>query len=330
MSPFVILLLKGKNMKRIEFINNPTLLIKDKVSIEKLNEIVLNDKDALIKFEEEKYHNQVIDLVIDFLSYSNKKIILLCGPTSSGKTTTSKIIKQKLIEFGYKSVAISLDDFLVPLNQREVLKDGSLDWDSFATINVKLFNKFLKELVENKVAQKPIYNFVKNRPEDFTQEVKIDNNTILIVEGLHALNPELIHYKKGIDSTYKIYISPNSNFYLKNKIVLESKDLRLMRRCLRDYYHRGVSIAQSMNTWKHTIESENLYIHPYKNTVDYIINSTHRYELMLYAKYLKPLLMQTEGNREIYHLIKPLDASEKLDKSCIPENSLLLEFVDKD
>ena len=316
-------------MKRIEFINNPTLLLKDKVSIEKLNEIVLNDRDSLIKFEEEKYHSQVSELVIDFLSYPNKKIILLCGPTSAGKTTTSRIIKEKLSDFGYNSVTISLDNFLVPLSERAVLSDGSLDYDSFATIDVKNFNSFLKDLRVKGEAEMPIYNFVKNRPEDYTQNVKINKNTVLIVEGLHALNPNLMNMKENKSATYKIYISPNVNFYLKNKIVLEAKELRLMRRCLRDYYNRGASIEQTLQTWDHTIVSENLYIHPYKETVDYIINSTHRYELMLYAKYLKPLLTQSEGSKEIYRLLKPLDASEKLDKSVIPENSMLWEFINK-
>ena len=316
-------------MKRIEFVNNPALLLKDKVSIEKLNDLVISDRDSLIKFEEEKYHNQVVELVIDFLSYGHKKIILLCGPTSAGKTTTSKIIQEKLKDFGYNSVTISLDNFLVPLSERKVLPDGALDYDSFATINVKLFNEFLKNLRVKGEAEMPIYNFVKNRPEDFTQTIKIKQNTVLIVEGLHALNPDLMNLKENRNATYKIYISPNANFYLKNKIVLEAKELRLMRRCLRDYYNRGASIEQTLKTWEHTVSSENLYIHPYKETVDYIINSTHRYELMLYAKYLKPLLTQTEGNKDIYHLIKPLDASEKLDKSIIPENSMLWEFINK-
>lgn len=316
-------------MKRIEFINNPAVLIKDKVSIEKMNEIILEDRDAFIKFEEEKYHSQVSELVFDFLSYGNKKIILLCGPTSAGKTTTSKIIQEKLHDFGYNSVTVSLDNFLVPLNERAVLPDGALDYDSFSTINVKQFNEFLKDLIKDGEAEMPIYNFVKNRPEDFTQTIKTKKNTILIVEGLHALNPNLMNLKENLTATYKVYISPNANFYLRNKIVLEAKELRLMRRCLRDYYNRGANIEQTFKTWEHTLASEDLYIHPYKQTVDYIINSTHRYELMLYAKYLKPLLMQTEGNDEVYRLIKPLDASEKLDKSVIPENSMLWEFINK-
>ena len=316
-------------MKRIEFINNPAVLIKDKVSIEKINEIVLEEKDAFIKFEEEKYHNQVIELVFDFLSYENKKIILLCGPTSAGKTTTSKIIQEKLKDCGYNYVTISLANFIVSLHERKVLPDGALDYDSFATINVKQFNHFLKTLMEDKVADMPIYNFVKGKPEDFKQKVEIKRNTILIVEGLHALNPNLIHFEELKNATYKVYISPNANYYLQNKIVLEAKELRLMRRCIRDYYNRGVSIEQTLKTWEHTITSENLYIHPYKETVDYIINSTHRYELLLYAKYLKPLLTQTEGNEEVYRLIKPLDACEQLDKSVIPNDSMLWEFINK-
>ena len=117
-------------MKRQEFINNPAMLLKEKESIENINEMAIKDIESFITQEEEKYHSQVRELVEDFLSY-NKKIILLCGPTSAGKTTTSKIIMDRLKQFGYNSLSVSLDNFLVPLYERKVLKDGALDYDSF-------------------------------------------------------------------------------------------------------------------------------------------------------------------------------------------------------
>ncbi len=316
-------------MKRQDFINNPNLLLKEKASIEQLNELAVNNLEQFITNEEEKYHNQVNELVTDFLSIGNKKIILLCGPTSAGKTTTSKIINKKLAEYGYNSLTISLDNFLVPLSEREVLSDGSLDYDSFATINTKQLNRFLKTLLQEKEAEMPIYNFIKNRPEEHGQMLHIKDKTVIILEGLHALNPELLNYDDNQNFAYKIYIAPNVDFYLDNKIILEAKKLRLMRRCIRDYYNRGASIEQTLKTWEHTLTSENLYIKPYKQTVDYIINSTHKYELMLYAKYLKPLLYATEDNKEIYELIKPLDACEQINKILIPEDSMLWEFINK-
>ena len=132
-------------MKRQDFINNPNLLLKEKESLENLNKHSENDIENFIANEEEKYHAQVRELVEDFLD-SNKKMILLCGPTSAGKTTTSKIITERLKKFGYSSKTISLDNFLVPLAERKVLSDGSLDYDSFSTINVELFNSFIKDL----------------------------------------------------------------------------------------------------------------------------------------------------------------------------------------
>ena len=102
-----------------------------------------------------------------------------------------------------------------------------------------------------------------------------------------------------------------------------------MRRSLRDYYKRGASIEQTFKTWNHTVESENLYIKPYKTTVDYIINSTHKYELLLYAKYLKPLLLQEEDNKTTYELLKPLDACTPINKILVPYDSMLWEFLIK-
>ena len=315
-------------MKRQDFLRNPALLLKEKDSIENINARAVSDIERFITEEEEKYHAQVNELVEDFLS-TQKRIILICGPTSAGKTTTSKIIIKKLEQKGYDSVSISLDNFLVPLSERKVLADGALDYDSFATIDVKTFNKFIKDLMQNFHADMPIYNFVKNKPEDFKQPVEIKEHTVLIIEGLHALNPDLFTITENKNIGYRIYIAPNVDFYLNGKLVLNAKSLRLMRRSLRDYYKRGTSIEQTFKTWKHTLESENLYIKPYKQSVDYIINSTHRYEPLLYAKYLKPLLLQEEGNEELYTLLKPLDACEKLNKILVPDDSLLWEFLVK-
>lgn len=315
-------------MKRQDFLRNPALLLKEKDSIENINARAVSDIERFITEEEEKYHAQVNELVEDFLS-TQKRIILICGPTSAGKTTTSKIIIKRLEQKGYDSVSISLDNFLVPLSERKVLADGALDYDSFATIDVKTFNKFIKDLMQNFHADMPIYNFVKNKPEDFKQPVKIKEHTVLIIEGLHALNPDLFTITENKNIGYRIYIAPNVDFYLNGKLVLNAKSLRLMRRSLRDYYKRGTSIEQTFKTWKHTLESENLYIKPYKQSVDYIINSTHRYEPLLYAKYLKPLLLQEEGNEELYTLLKPLDACEKLNKILVPDDSLLWEFLVK-
>lgn len=315
-------------MKRQDFLRNPALLLKEKDSIENINARAVSDIERFITEEEEKYHAQVNELVEDFLS-TQKRIILICGPTSAGKTTTSKIIIKRLEQKGYDSVSISLDNFLVPLSERKVLADGALDYDSFATIDVKTFNKFIKDLMQNFHADMPIYNFVKNKPEDFKQPVEIKGHTVLIIEGLHALNPDLFTITENKNIGYRIYIAPNVDFYLNGKLVLNAKSLRLMRRSLRDYYKRGTSIEQTFKTWKHTLESENLYIKPYKQSVDYIINSTHRYEPLLYAKYLKPLLLQEEGNEELYTLLKPLDACEKLNKILVPDDSLLWEFLVK-
>ncbi len=315
-------------MKRQDFINNPNLLLREKESIENINHRAVTDLENFITEEEEKYHSQVRELVEDFIS-SKKKIILLCGPTSAGKTTTSKIIINRLKQLGYDSISISLDNFLVPLSERKVLRDGSLDYDSFATVDVDGFNSFIKDLFRYKKADMPIYNFVKNRPEDFKQPVEIKENTVLIIEGLHALNPDLFTITENKNIGYRVYISPNVDFYLNNKLVLDAKQLRLMRRSLRDYYKRGASIEQTFKTWKHTLESEDLYIKPFKPTVDYIINSAHKYEILLYAKYLKPLIMQEEDNKNTYVLLKSLDACEPINKILVPDNSMLWEFLTK-
>ena len=285
-----------------------------------------DNHQELVFFREQGFEIEKRAQVLGRLTQAHKG---LCVAGTHGKTTTSKIITERLKKFGYSSKTISLDNFLVPLAERKVLNDGSLDYDSFSTINVELFNSFIKDLFRYQKAEMPIYNFVKNRPEDFKETVEISGQTILIIEGLHALNPDLFTATENKNLSYKIYIAPNVDFYLNDKLVLNAKTLRLMRRSLRDYYKRGANIEQTFKTWNHTVESENLYIKPYKTTVDYIINSTLRYELLLYAKYLKPILLREENSEKLFDLLKPLEALATIEKDLVPADSMLWEFLTK-
>lgn len=317
-------------MKRSDYILNPVNHLRKKIHIEKANELILEHGENFIFKEEEKYINQIDELIDDFLSYKNKKMILVSGATSAGKTTTSNIIGKRLRRIGYNFITVSLDDFLIPLYERALLPDGSLDYDSFATVNVKRFNSFVRSLIKKQKATMPVYNFVTGTTEDEGIPVTVDENTILIVEGLHALNPALLSNKETRQISYKVYIETNSDFYYGDKLILEAEYLRLIRRSLRDYYKRGTTIDKTLALWDQTVEMENIYIKPFKEEADYIINTANQYELMIYANYLKPLLEQANSKSKLFYaIVKILDACEKLDIDLVPQDSVLWDFLDE-
>ena len=145
------------------------------------------------------------------------------------------------------------------------------------------------------------------------------------MEGIHALNPIL--FKNHLDAMYRIYICVNTNFEIDNQMIMPAQKVRLMRRLIRDYLNRGASLDRTFAMWQNVLNGEDLYIKPYKNTADYLINSTHAYEPLMYAEKLLPLLKQ-EQNEQAKPLVAMLEKCEKLSPSLLPENSLLHEFLD--
>ncbi len=312
-------------MKRQDFILNKNLLLHEKVSIESLNNSFLKEPKKLIKFFENRYKEQIKELVDDFLTFKNKRIILLAGPSSSGKTTTSHLIRNTLKRKGFNTVTISLDDFYLPYDKRPLMPDGTRDNESIYSLDLKSINNFVKSILKHGKAKMPVFNFLTRSPEDEKVNIKVDSNTIIIFEGLHALNPDL--FENSLSLAYRVYISPRTDFYLQNKLLLTSTQLRLMRRCIRDIYTRGTKIGSNLAGWKYVTESEDIYIKRYKETADYFVNSALVYELLLYAKYLKPLLMATEGSKQALQLIRVLDGCEHMDKKLVPPQSMLWEFL---
>ena len=300
-------------------------MLHSKVSIESLNDGYLKDPKKMVDYFEEKYTNQIKELVDDFLTYKNKRIILLAGPTSSGKTTTSHLIRKTLEKKGIPTLTVSLDDFYLPYHLRPILADGSKDNESIYALDLKAINNFVKNVLKYGKAKMPVFNFLTRNPEPEKVDVKINSNTIIIFEGLHALNPDL--FENSLSLAYRVYISPRVDFYLKNKLLLSASDLRLMRRCLRDVLTRGTKIGSTIAGWKYVRESEDLYIKKFKETADYFVNSSMSYEVLLYAKYLKPLLMSTEGSKQALKLIRILDWCEHMDKAFVPKHSMLWEFL---
>jgi len=280
----------------------------------------------LIEDSEELYHKQVDDVADEIVKNGEYKIILLAGPSSSGKTTTSNLLRKNLAKHGYESVVVSLDDFFVDRELTPRLPNGDYDYENITTLDLDYLNKFADDLFAKGKALMPTFNFITGRREKEYKNLELTNKTIVIMEGIHALNPIL--FKNHNSQMYKIYICVNTNFEIDNQMLMPAQKVRLMRRLIRDINNRGMSLEDTFHVWTNVLAGEDIYIKPYKNTADYLINSTHAYEPLMYAYKLLPLLKKEGINNNTQPLINMLEKCEKLSPKLLPENSLLHEFLD--
>ena len=310
--------------------NNTTKII----NIEKLNLDAIENLPNLILESENFFNNQIATICKEAVKNKGLKIILLAGPSAAGKTTTSSLLSLNFKLLGKRVVIISLDNFFLARAKTPKLPDGSYDFENISALNLKYLNKFVKNLLNKKRALMPIYNFKTGKPERHKEEIIVDNNTIIIFEGLHALNPNLI--KQNENEFLKLYIMPNSQFESDGEVILNSESIRMLRRITRDHYSRGHSPFATIKMWNNVLDGEKLYINPYIQEANYKINSIHDYEPLLYVNYTKKLLIneknqlpenEVEIKNIIENLIDALNHFEPIDKKLVPSNSLLWEFI---
>lgn len=300
---------------------------KTNLDLQAINKSANEHLYELIRFSEKRYKDE-IELIANNIMYSNKKFILLAGPSSSGKTTTSKKICEQLISLGKNSITISLDDFFLNREVTPKLPDGSYDFENFCIVDVKKFNECISDLIEKHETDLPIFNFITGHREDHYNHIKITDNDVIIIEGIHALNPNLLTLDEKY--FYKLYVCVFTNFQINNETVIPAKLLRLMRRLIRDVQTRGTSIKQTIDTWNHVCEGEEKYIKPFRENANHLIDTTHMYEPLLYHTYLQPLLekhLDTSYGKELY---EKLEKCEYLKQNIVPNDSLLWEFLVKD
>ena len=264
--------------------------------------------------------------------YNNKKLklILLAGPSSSGKTTTSKKLELFLKGFGLNPIAISIDNYFVDRDKTPRLPDGSYDFESLNSINVELFNKNLKDLLNGKEVTLPVYNFITGKSELSDESIKLGEKEILIVEGLHALNEELT-YSIDRKNKYKIYLCPLTVLSLDNHNRIRTTDNRLLRRIVRDNRTRGYSASDTLSTWSKVREGEEKYVFPFQDEADVIFNTSLIYELGVLKTYAEPLLYSVEENDPMYkeavRLLNLLKNILPISNDYIPVDSIVREFI---
>ena len=294
------------------------------------NKVTKGSVDDIVLLSENIQNNSLFKIAETIYNNKKLKLILLAGPSSSGKTTTSKKIELFLKGFGLNPIAISIDNYFVDRDKTPRLPDGSYDFESLNSINVELFNKNLKDLLDGKEVTLPVYNFITGKSELSDESIKLGEKEILIVEGLHALNEELT-YSIDKKNKYKIYLCPLTVLSLDNHNRIRTTDNRLLRRIIRDNRTRGYSASDTLSTWGKVREGEEKYVFPFQDEADVIFNTSLIYELGVLKTYAEPLLYSVEESDPMYkeavRLLNLLKNILPISNDYIPVDSIVREFI---
>ncbi|MBQ9181686.1 MAG: nucleoside kinase [Bacilli bacterium] len=297
-----------------------------------LNEVVsVGLYDGLIRLAEAYFNGQLSRIADDIYNKKDQiKIILIAGPSSSGKTTTSKKLQVYLWSKGIKTHQISVDDYFVDKEKTPKTPDGEYDFECLEAIDINLFNKHLTKLIEGEKVLMPQYNFVLGKREYHKKYLQIEKDDVIIIEGIHGLNDDLT---MSIDrcNKYKIYLAPFTQLNVDNHNRIHTSDTRRLRRIARDNKFRGYSASDTLKMWDKIRAGEEKYIFPYQDTADAIINSALIYELGVLKTYVEPLLFSVEPDDEVYpeaiRLINFLRNFLTIPSDNVPNDSVLREFI---
>lgn len=295
---------------------------KQYITIDDINLKIQQNKTEFVKECEKQYHDQIFAIVEKLLTDHNKQFILIAGPSSSGKTTTSKILKAKIESSGKKAIALSLDDFFVEREETPKWDDGSYNYETSEAIDWNLFGSCMKGLLNEEPVNLPTYNFVTGGKE-FKQTTQINKNTFVIVEGLHALNPIIDKYIPHSKSV-KAYIAALSDVMQDDEIYIEHKNVRLFRRIIRDLHTRSTSVEDTLKSWQKVSLGETLYIDPFVDTAEFFVNTFHAYELSVYKTLFEKLKTHTQALETLSLTLEPF---ENLNDDIVPKDSVLQEFI---
>lgn len=259
------------------------------------------------------------------------KIVAIAGPSASGKTTSAHILCDRLKELGEETTVVSLDNFYLTPDKLPILPDGKTDIESVNALDIELMKKCFNEIITTGSTMLPFYDFKTNSRKPNAIKADVTDGGIVIVEGLHALNPVITNLVPA-ENIYKIYISVNCPILDDDgKRILSSRQIRLVRRTLRDRIFRGASVNDTLSLWSGVVEGETKYLYCFKDTADVLLKTLHLYEPCLYRREFTALKYELKSRGEFYdYFLKTADALEQftpLDSALIPENSLIREFI---
>ncbi len=296
-----------------------------------LNEAIDHGRaNQLIQISEALQEKKIAQIADEIARRPGIKMVLIAGPSSSGKTTTCKRLSVQLSVNGIYPIGISLDDYFLDRDKTPLDADGEYDFEHLHALNIPLLNEQMNALFRGDEVELPRYNFPKGKSEWSGRKLKLKGNEVLVVEGIHALNPELTASIPQ-EQIFRIYASALTTILLDNHNYIPTTDNRLLRRIIRDYKYRNVSAKDTIHRWPSVRKGENKWIFPFQENADAMFNSAMLFELAVIKQQAEPLLEQVPENcvehAEAYRLLKFLRYIHPITEDQIPPTSLLREFL---
>lgn len=295
-----------------------------------LNALVSTGKvEELIRISETKQSNELLQLAERIYNNKDLKIVLLAGPSSSGKTTTSKKLCMFLRSFGVNPAVISMDDYFVEREETPLNEEGKPDYECLEAVDLKLFDNQIEQILKGEEVVTPTYNFLTGNKE-YNNKIKLGNSDVLVIEGIHALDKRVLT-NISKNKIFRIYISALTELNIDNHNYISTTDNRLLRRIIRDNKTRGHGVQRTISTWPDVRSGEEKYIFPYQDNADYTFNSALIYEIGVLKTYAEPLLYAVDPSDSCYEeakrLINFLGFFLPIPADAIPKDSILREFV---
>lgn len=302
-------------------------------SIGSINQAVMDGKAGELIKVAEALHEKKVSQIADRINSKRKKVrlILISGPSSSGKTTFSKRLAIQLKVLGIETVQISLDNYFVDRESTPKDENGEYNFEALEALDVKLFNENLVDLIDGKEVELPKFSFEEGKRFYNGEKLKIKENQLIVVEGIHGLNPKLTEMITP-ETKYKVYVSALTQMGIDRHNRIPTSDNRLLRRMVRDYKYRGYSALDTLKRWPSVGAGEKKYIFPFQEEADVMFNSALLFELGVIKNYAVPLLEEIQEIEESFseatRLLKFLSYFKSIDPKEIPPTSILREFLE--
>ena len=306
----------------VDLLHTPTVTDYNRIVRDKGGQHLVHLAEAL---HEKKYAE-----IADMVKQSGARMVLLAGPSSSGKTTSCRRLGVQLAVLGYDVQQISLDDYFVCRARTPRLPNGELDFESIDALDLPLLGEHLQALFRGEEVKIPTFDFIKGDPYYSGKTLRLGPRSILVVEGIHALNPRLT---AQVDESlkFKVYVSALTQLAIDGQNIIHGTDNRLVRRIVRDNNFRGWNACQTLHRWPEVVRGERLHIFPYQENADVMFNSALLYELGVLKVYAEPLLKQVPEDCEEYSAARQLldfsELIEPIEPKYIPYNSIMREFL---
>ena len=304
-----------------------TIQIENSVDLNKM--ISSGSINDLIRMDETLQSNKLLEVARKISENKKIKMVLMAGPSSSGKTTTSRKLSLYLKSFGLKIRTISMDDYFVDSAQTPLGEDGKPDFECLEAVDLKLFDKQIEQLLNGEEVILPTFNFILGVKE-YKEKAKMDKNEILVIEGIHGLDSNILTNIPR-ENKFKIYLSALTELNIDNHNRISTSDNRLLRRIIRDNRTRGYDVTKTLESWAKVRSGEEKYVFPYQDDADFTFNTGLIYEIGILKTYVEPLLYSVDDQSPQYEeakrLIDFLRLFLPIPSDAVPQDSILREFI---